>query len=443
MTPTYVKILKAFVCTCFYLVVLTNSYAQEKMGLQLTDDKILDHVDNAKPRILGEGQQLPSFYDLSPLMPPPGNQGQMSSCAGWAVAYALKTSHEKVEKKWEVTKDNKLVHEHVFSPAFIYNQVNHGKDEGSYFSEIFKLLQEKGCATLSTAPYKEGDYLTPPSSLALSEADNYKIAWAKDIDPKEIGTLKSYISHGYPIVIGAVVDKAFQEVKPGEIVRVIGEGGGHAMVVVGYDDKKEGGCFKIMNSWGEDWADKGFCWITYDAFKKHVYEAWLVEDAQDGVVIDAPKDEDNKLYEEDDDDKEEVLEFDDEIEAYIELDSVYFDQVSSEYESYGKGMIFEGYFDIDTEAGTNAQIALYFTKSSDDEVPIACNDSNFMDVNNDLVTYSDQVDLIKWMENDGDYQVFLPNKLIQNLGLKSVLAIPVLFIDGVDVGHGEPMQIDF
>jgi len=43
--------------------------------------------------------------------------------------------------------------------------------------------------------------------------------------------------------------------------------GGHAMCVVGYDEGKE--AFEIMNSWGEDWGDEGFCWVKYDDFGKY------------------------------------------------------------------------------------------------------------------------------------------------------------------------------
>ncbi|MCB1167778.1 MAG: hypothetical protein KDK33_16595, partial [Leptospiraceae bacterium] len=39
---------------------------------------------------------LPSSTDLSPNMPPVGNQGQQASCVAWAVAYATKSYQEKV-----------------------------------------------------------------------------------------------------------------------------------------------------------------------------------------------------------------------------------------------------------------------------------------------------------------------------------------------------------
>ncbi|MEJ0106451.1 MAG: C1 family peptidase [Bacteroidota bacterium] len=40
--------------------------------------------------------------------------------------------------------------------------------------------------------------------------------------------------------------------------------GGHAMVVIGYNDTKN--AFKVMNSWGTKWGDNGFAWIDYANF---------------------------------------------------------------------------------------------------------------------------------------------------------------------------------
>ena len=39
--------------------------------------------------------------------------------------------------------------------------------------------------------------------------------------------------------------------------------GGHALCIVGYDDKLGGGAFKIANSWGKNWGKSGFFWLRY------------------------------------------------------------------------------------------------------------------------------------------------------------------------------------
>ncbi|KAK0707824.1 hypothetical protein B0H67DRAFT_323091 [Lasiosphaeris hirsuta] len=41
--------------------------------------------------------------------------------------------------------------------------------------------------------------------------------------------------------------------------------GGHAMLIVGWDDSIGGtGCFKVQNSWGDNWGNKGFFWLPYE-----------------------------------------------------------------------------------------------------------------------------------------------------------------------------------
>ena len=53
--------------------------------------------------------------------------------------------------------------------------------------------------------------------------------------------------------------------------------GGHAMCVICYDDRKDGGAFQIMNSWGSDWGQNGIAWIRYADFKNFVREAYGID----------------------------------------------------------------------------------------------------------------------------------------------------------------------
>ena len=42
------------------------------------------------------------------------------------------------------------------------------------------------------------------------------------------------------------------------------------MVLVGYDNKKMGGAFKLMNSYGSDHGEHGFVYVPYEAFSELV-----------------------------------------------------------------------------------------------------------------------------------------------------------------------------
>ena len=50
--------------------------------------------------------------------------------------------------------------------------------------------------------------------------------------------------------------------------------GGHALVVMGYDDSRK--AFELMNSWGKGWANGGYVWIGYDDFAHYCKYAYLM-----------------------------------------------------------------------------------------------------------------------------------------------------------------------
>ncbi len=66
-----------------------------------------------------------------------------------------------------------------------------------------------------------------------------------------------------------------------------GYAGGHAMVVVGYNDdqfhpyrsdipKNEKGAFLLMNSWGKKWGLGGYIWVRYRDFAQHCKHAYAL-----------------------------------------------------------------------------------------------------------------------------------------------------------------------
>lgn len=49
---------------------------------------------------------------------------------------------------------------------------------------------------------------------------------------------------------------------------------GHAIFICGYDDDQA--AFRIKNSWGTSWGDKGFAWLPYDYRVKHGNAAYNI-----------------------------------------------------------------------------------------------------------------------------------------------------------------------
>jgi hypothetical protein len=218
------------------------------------------------------GTNLSSSVDLSEKLPTPGNQGKQNSCVGWATGYALKAYQEKLET-------NTLLY---FSPSFIYNQINNGRDGGSSMVDALNVLSQQGICTYNEMPYNENDYLTKPTDLQRSKAQKYKIDFWRRVNVTDLKEVKAQINAGFPVVIAVHVDEGFLKIKAYDNNSIwkkqIGNKlGGHAMLIVGYDDNNN--AFKIINSWGTEWGSNGYCWIDYNYFPSVAREAFVAKDA--------------------------------------------------------------------------------------------------------------------------------------------------------------------
>lgn len=251
------------------------------LGLKLATAEQLQKIPLAS--IPFSGQMLPPSVDLSKDMPPPGQQGKQQSCVGWAVAYALKSYQERLEERYSlVDTSGRADPSHVYSPAFIYNQINNGLDGGSYIIDALNLVWNQGAAPWADMPYSEADYTQRPSDTAKARAQRYRIAEWRKIDPHELPELKAQLNAGYPIIIGITVDEGFLSAKPGFIWSAdVGQKiGAHAAVLVGYDDQRR--AFKLINSFGVGWGDGGYGWVTYEHFSRVVNEAYIAKDGVNG-----------------------------------------------------------------------------------------------------------------------------------------------------------------
>jgi hypothetical protein len=99
-----------------------------------------------------------------------------------------------------------------------------------------------------------------------------------------IRAVKEHLAKDAPVVIGMMVGGSFMEPMMGQRVWQPDQTdysqqgfGGHAMCVIGYDDKLAGGSFQIMNSWGPEWGENGIGWVRYADFKEFVREAYGID----------------------------------------------------------------------------------------------------------------------------------------------------------------------
>ncbi|MDR2589309.1 MAG: hypothetical protein LBC67_07775 [Spirochaetales bacterium] len=268
---------RIYCCAALIVCAAGGLFAQSgaRLGLEVTPKNFDAAIASATAR--AGKNELPPFVDLAPYFPRPGHQGTQNSCVAWAAAYGVKSYQENRRRSWGTNSNDT-----VFSPSFIYNQINKGRDGGSTIPDALELVKTQGAATLKTMPY--GDYREQPPQRAREEASRFRIESYEKLDGKNTASLKMVLAGGNPIIVGMKTYENFPSYSGGVYRRVSGAHlGGHAMVITGYDDSKN--AFKILNSWGEGWGEKGFVWYDYGLFAEMNHTAMVMYAKPDNTPV--------------------------------------------------------------------------------------------------------------------------------------------------------------
>lgn len=236
-------------------------------------ESILEHKE---PDQLYESSiELPPSVDLSSKFPVPHSKGQsgQNNCVPWAVAYALKSGQENIARNWGVDTD-----EHIFSPSYVYNQLNNGsKDNGVTIDAVMGLIVDQGVCSIKSFPYVASDWTTQPTQQQVAEAAKYKADGYNTVIG--VDNIKRHLAGNDGVVIGIYVLDQFDLIHSGmpesdwpspifddptspQRINKDGTIASHALCLVGYDDNLE--AFKFINSWGNNKGNNGYGWIAYN-----------------------------------------------------------------------------------------------------------------------------------------------------------------------------------
>jgi len=240
---------------------------------------------------------LPESVSLLRFAPDAKSQGHQGSCVAWSSAYGARTILEAASKG---VNPNQI----AFSPSFLYNQIGLDGCEGSYIIRAMEFMQQKGALPLSQFPYDETDCSRGPNGSQMQEAGNYKIhgftrlTSSEDVNGISIRAVKEHLAKDAPVVIGMMVGGSFMQDMMGQkLWQPTSEDqqqmgfGGHAMCVIGYDDRLAGGAVQILNSWGPEWGENGVGWVRYADFKNFLREAYGIDPLpKQGAALNQPFD---------------------------------------------------------------------------------------------------------------------------------------------------------
>lgn len=224
---------------------------------------------------------LPESVSLLRFAPDRQNQGKQGSCVAWSSTYAARTIVE-------AASTGQSGNSTAYSPAFVYNQIGLEGCEGSYIQRAMEFMTNKGVLPYNDFPYDDQDCSRQPTSSLWNKAAENKmhgftrLTDGESIEGINVRAVKEHLAKDAPVVIGMMVGGSFMQGMMGkEMWTPTGEDrsqmgfGGHAMCVIGYDDRKQ--AFQIMNSWGPEWGNNGIGWVRYGDFKEFVREAYGID----------------------------------------------------------------------------------------------------------------------------------------------------------------------
>ena len=221
--------------------------------------------------IEGQGQLLSNpavetngVLDLRRWCSPIENQGAAGSCVGNSVVGALEFL--QIRNGMPYTDLSRL---------FVYynSRLMHGdadKDDGTYIRIAMGTLSSLGTCSEKKWPYDLSNLFIRPSWGAYREAYPHKITSYYRIQETHgqalVDAIKRALRAQHVVVFGMLVDDAYINVGSNGVVAMPkkdrGTVGGHAQVIVGYDDNQRR--WIVRNSWGTYWGDRGYAYVPYD-----------------------------------------------------------------------------------------------------------------------------------------------------------------------------------
>lgn len=204
--------------------------------------------------------KCPKTLDLRPELKDVRNQGSQGSCLAQSAACM---------KEWQEKKDIEFTG--YMSPQFIYN-LRENKGPGMYGRDAMKILSKIGVCNEDDYTYGRIDTREEliANNEVIAKALNHKIkSYARvfTID----ATKKALYQNGPCLICFPVYNYGVEMWKQSNKDEKMK--GGHAMTIVGYT--KTG--FIIRNSWGDNWADKGYCYYPFKQWGSH-WEVWTTID---------------------------------------------------------------------------------------------------------------------------------------------------------------------
>lgn len=218
-----------------------------------------DKIDNRDYIYKSTVVKTSSLVDLRPFCSPIEDQGNLGSCTGQSVAGAIELLNKRSGKQTDVSRLFIYYYERLLEGTVNY-------DNGAYIRDGIKATNKYGAPLEKYWPYYINQFRTQPSQPAIIDGAKRKVTLYERA--ADFNACKNALANGYPVIVGFLVYSSFvgrnvtkTGIMPYPNVARETLLGGHAVLLVGYNDAKNH--FIVRNSWGVNWGDRGYFYMPY------------------------------------------------------------------------------------------------------------------------------------------------------------------------------------
>lgn len=220
------------------------------------------------------GASLPRQVDLRPGMPPVYNQGRINACTAHVMAAAASYCCARHQRPLPFEPSRLFIY---YNERDLQGQV--GYDVGATLRHGIRTLRHHGVAPETLWSYDDTPPAQPggefasgakpaqrPPDMAYTLAQRFELLGYRRMHP-DLAHMRHCLAEGFPFAAGLQVYPSFMSA-PGRQATVTPlpgpeekPAGGHAVLVVGYDDDR--GWLVCRNSWGPAQGDGGYFYLPY------------------------------------------------------------------------------------------------------------------------------------------------------------------------------------
>lgn len=256
-------------------------------------DESLDPIYRTHPR----DDEFPERVDLRRAWWKIGDQRETGSCVGWAVADSA--------LRWHFVEAGKLQQEKHLSVRFLWmaaKETDNDTREPTTFLDraetkiqaALDIVKIFGIVDEDTLPFFPTEMYGEDVAKFYENASKFKIVDYKSLMvPKQRGRMNSNIFckwlaedkkyGGGPVIVRMGTDTAFVEAnKNNPVIEKYdywsaADRGNHCAAIVGYYREGAQTFFILRNSWGKEWGDDGYAYLSNEYLEEAVQEAWYVK----------------------------------------------------------------------------------------------------------------------------------------------------------------------